>query len=58
MHIEEHTTGTTNPLHDPHGNSNLSATAPGQLRVIKRNGTVVPFDASKIAIAMTKAFWR
>ncbi len=56
MHIEEHTTGTTNPLHDPHGNSNLSATAPGQLRVIKRNGTVVPFDASKIAIAMTKAF--
>lgn len=36
--------------------SNLSATAPGQLRVIKRNGTVVPFDASKIAVAMTKAF--
>jgi ribonucleoside-diphosphate reductase alpha chain len=36
--------------------ANLSATAPGQLRVIKRNGTVVPFDASKIAIAMTKAF--
>jgi len=57
MHIEEHTSGTTNPLHDPHGsNSSLSATAPGQLRVIKRNGTVVPFDASKIAIAMTKAF--
>lgn len=34
----------------------LEATAPGQLRVIKRNGTVVPFDASKIAVAMTKAF--
>jgi ribonucleoside-diphosphate reductase alpha chain len=34
----------------------LSATAPGQLRVIKRNGGVVPYDADKIAIAMTKAF--
>ena len=36
--------------------SNLSATAPGQVRVIKRNGTVVPYDPSKIAVAMTKAF--
>ncbi len=36
--------------------STLSATAPGQLRIIKRNGTVVPFDADKIAVAMTKAF--
>ncbi|TQV84766.1 ribonucleoside-diphosphate reductase subunit alpha [Exilibacterium tricleocarpae] len=34
----------------------VSATAPGQLRVIKRNGTVVPYDDSKIAVAMTKAF--
>lgn len=34
----------------------VSATAPGQLRVIKRNGTVVPFDVSKISVAMTKAF--
>jgi ribonucleoside-diphosphate reductase alpha chain len=34
----------------------MSATAPGQLRVIKRNGTVVPFDMSKISVAMTKAF--
>lgn len=36
--------------------SSISATAPGKLRVIKRNGTVVPYDESKIAIAMTKAF--
>ena len=43
--------------HDIHGNqASLTATAPGQLRIIKRNGTVVPFDASKIAVAMTKAF--
>ena len=38
------------------GASSIAATAPGQLRVIKRNGTVVPYDASKIAVAMTKAF--
>ncbi|MEJ2130574.1 MAG: ribonucleoside-diphosphate reductase subunit alpha [Gammaproteobacteria bacterium] len=36
--------------------STLSATAPGQLRVIKRNGKVVPYDESKIAVALTKAF--
>ncbi|GAA6166363.1 ribonucleoside-diphosphate reductase subunit alpha [Sessilibacter corallicola] len=36
--------------------SHISATAPGQMRVIKRNGTVVPFDDSKISVAMTKAF--
>ncbi|MEE4190513.1 MAG: ribonucleoside-diphosphate reductase subunit alpha [Halieaceae bacterium] len=36
--------------------SNISATAPGQIRVIKRNGTVVPYDDSKISVAITKAF--
>ncbi len=36
--------------------ASLAATAPGQIRVIKRNGTVVPFDDSKISVAMTKAF--
>ena len=58
MHTDiEQTTSTTNIQHEIHGgSSSLTATAPGQLRVIKRNGTVVPFDASKIAIAMTKAF--
>ena len=34
----------------------LSTTAPGQLRVIKRNGTVVIYDESKISVAITKAF--
>ena len=34
----------------------LQATAPGQVRVIKRNGTVVSYDDSKIAVAITKAF--
>ncbi len=34
----------------------LAISAPGQLRVIKRTGDVVSFDASKIKAAMTKAF--
>ncbi|MCX2781445.1 ribonucleoside-diphosphate reductase subunit alpha [Microbulbifer thermotolerans] len=36
--------------------TSLAATAPGQIRVIKRNGTVVPYDDSKISVAVTKAF--
>ncbi len=34
----------------------ISAVAPGQIRVIKRNGMVVPYDDSKISVAITKAF--
>ncbi len=34
----------------------LSSMAPGRLRVIKRNGAVVPYDQSKIAVAITKAY--
>ena len=34
----------------------IVATAPGQLRIIKRNGTVVPYDHDKIQVALTKAF--
>lgn len=34
----------------------LGATAPGQLRVIKRNGTVVPYTDDKITVAISKAF--
>ena len=34
----------------------LAATAPGQLKIIKRNGTVVPYNDDKISVAMTKAF--
>ncbi len=38
------------------GSSSIAATAPGKLRVIKRNGTVVSYDESKIEVAITKAF--
>lgn len=47
-------TRSTTSNKTPH--SDLDTTAPGNLKVIRRNGTLTPFDASKIAIAMTKAF--
>ncbi|MGA2655517.1 MAG: ribonucleoside-diphosphate reductase subunit alpha [Gammaproteobacteria bacterium] len=34
----------------------VTATEPGKLHVIRRNGKITPFDANKIAIAITKAF--
>ncbi|QHS09945.1 ribonucleoside-diphosphate reductase subunit alpha [Sinimarinibacterium sp. NLF-5-8] len=45
----------TPPGHLPSG-AELAATAPGAVRVIRRNGKLTAFDASKIQIAMTKAF--
>ncbi|MDO8266358.1 MAG: ribonucleoside-diphosphate reductase subunit alpha [Moraxellaceae bacterium] len=36
--------------------TDILATAPGTLRLIKRNGMVVPYDDGKIAVAITKAF--
>jgi len=60
MHTETtSTTGSTpaSPAREnPAVSADLAATAPGQMRVIKRNGTVVPFEASKISVAITKAF--
>ncbi len=47
---------TTPPQESTAINTGIAATAPGQLRVIKRNGTVVPFESSKISVAITKAF--
>lgn len=38
------------------GQTDMQTTAPGQLRVIKRNGAVVTFDENKIYVAMMKAF--
>ena len=34
----------------------LNISAPGKLRIIKRNGKVVPFEEDKIKVAVTKAF--
>jgi ribonucleoside-diphosphate reductase alpha chain len=59
MQIETNTPGSvsTTPARETSTvNASIAATAPGQLRVIKRNGTVVPFELSKISVAITKAF--
>ena len=45
--------GTAQPQLPP---PSFAATAPGQLRVIKRNGAVVMYDDDKIQVALTKAF--
>ena len=34
----------------------IAATAPGEFRVIRRNGKVTSFDGNKIKVALTKAF--
>jgi ribonucleoside-diphosphate reductase, alpha subunit len=40
----------------PAADDSISTMAPGQLRVIKRNGAVVPYDPTKITVAITKAY--
>ncbi|HEY1076254.1 MAG TPA: ribonucleoside-diphosphate reductase subunit alpha [Fontimonas sp.] len=40
----------------PASTAELVATAPGAVKVIRRNGKVTAFDATKIQIAVTKAF--
>ena len=49
-------TGKQDPLQETKQAAQKPAIAPGQMRVIKRNGSVVSYDAEKIAIAITKAF--
>lgn len=49
--LEKPSTHNTNLV-----NLDIAMTAPGYLKVIRRNGTLTPFDAHKIAAAMTKAF--
>ncbi len=45
---------STNP--PPRLPDDAPLTAPGELRVIKRNGTVVPYDEDKITLALSNAF--
>ncbi|RMQ46996.1 Ribonucleoside-diphosphate reductase [Pseudomonas cichorii] len=57
--MQTDTTRENSPTNAPkasQGQQDLSATAPGQLRVIKRNGTVVAYTDDKITVAITKAF--
>lgn len=52
--MENQPTSSSRVTQTPH--FEVAQTAPGQIKVIRRNGTVTPFDANKIAVAMTKAF--
>ena len=54
-HVESQQSSATHPPSSP-SKTEIQATAPGQLRVIKRNGTVVPYTDDKISVAITKAF--
>ncbi|HMY40438.1 MAG TPA: ATP cone domain-containing protein, partial [Marinagarivorans sp.] len=56
MHSTADETALSSPKVGLDASSQVQATAPGQLRVIKRNGQVVPYTDDKIAVAMTKAF--
>ncbi len=49
-------TPATPPTPSPQPSPEVHATAPGGYKVIRRNGKVTPFDASKIKVALTKAF--
>ena len=42
--------------HDAGPSAEISATAPGEFKVIRRNGKVTTFDGNKIKVALTKAF--
>ena len=58
MQTDVQSSGDSRTAPAPRRNDGVSvtATAPGQLRVIKRNGAVVSYDESKIAVAITKAY--
>ena len=47
---------TTIELTAPTVQPTVDTTAPGKHRVIKRNGTLVPFTPGKVSVAITKAF--
>ncbi len=58
--IETGTGGTdtrrAGPAPSTPSTAELAATAPGGIKVIRRNGKLTSFDGSKISIALTKAF--
>jgi ribonucleoside-diphosphate reductase alpha chain len=59
METESSITETTPQLTIPEpttASPDIQAVAPGEVRVIRRNGKVTAFDANKISVAITKAF--
>ena len=49
-------TAAPTPTQQSDASPEIQANKPGELRVIRRNGKVTPYDDSKIEVAMTKAF--
>lgn len=49
-------TAAPTPTQKSDASPEIQANKPGELRVIRRNGKVTPYDDSKIEVAMTKAF--
>jgi ribonucleoside-diphosphate reductase alpha chain len=56
MQTQQDTSNASNIPPQHSSDAELKATAPGQLRVIKRNGSVVSYTDDKISVAITKAF--
>ncbi len=56
MHTHSTDTSSSATMDTDFASPELTAMAPGQLRVIKRNGKLLPYDEEKIKIAITKAF--
>ena len=58
MQTDVRTTGDSPQTATPKDDDAITvvSTAPGQLRVIKRNGAVVAYNESKISVAITKAY--
>ncbi|WP_423822899.1 ribonucleoside-diphosphate reductase subunit alpha [Salinisphaera sp. SPP-AMP-43] len=54
--VSERSEARQNPAEDQGYGAAIEATKPGAYKVIRRNGKVTPFDASKIELAVTKAF--
>ena len=59
METESSANETTTPITIPEpttASPDIQAVAPGEVRVIRRNGKVTAFDTNKISVAITKAF--
>ena len=48
--------GPVDAIQSPKDIGELSLVAPGNYRVVRRNGSIASFDIDKISVAMTKAF--
>ena len=55
--ISSVSSGSAESIQSSQNIGELNIMAPGQFRVVRRNGSVAAFDVDKISVAMTKAFF-